>query len=126
MWPIRNAGGSNPETGVSAVAATAIAAGKLVYINGSGQMALADATAEGKEVVGFTKTATLSGAVGTYFTVGVIPSQTGLTIGADQFMTTTPGLAGPVPSTTGNVAQKVGVATSATEIVFGIYTPITL
>lgn len=125
-WPVQASGGGGSDTGIACIAATAIAAGKLVYINASSQMALADATAEGKEAVGFTKEAVLSGAVGAYFTNGVIPSQTGLTPGTNYFLTTTPGLAGAAPSTTGNVVQKIGVATSSTEIVFAPAVPITL
>ncbi len=125
-WPVQASGGGGADTGIACVAATAIGAGKLVYINGSGQMALADATAEGKEAIGFTKEAVLSGAVGAYFTNGVMPSQTGLTPGNNYFLTTTPGLAGAAPSTAGNVLHRIGVAASSTEIVFAPTIPITL
>lgn len=125
-WPQKATGGGAVDNGTAAVASGAIPANALVYINGSGQMALADATAEGKEAVGFTKASTANGVVGAFFTSGTLTGQTGLTPGNAYFMTTTPGVPGAAPSTTGNVVQRIGTALSATDISFALSTPITL
>lgn len=122
-WPAEAAGAAVP---VSATTAAAIGAGKLIYIKANGQMDLADATAEGKEAVGFTTAAFGSGVTGQYYTSGQMTGQSGLTPGSRYFMTTTPGAAGAIPSTTGNVVLCAGTAASATVINFNIETPVTL
>lgn len=114
-------------TSRTAVASGAIAAHSLVYVKADGTLALADATAEGKEAVGFTALAYANGETATFYSEGSIMSGlAGLTPGSAYFMTTVPGVVGAAPGATGNVVQHVGTALSATELVFATYNPITL
>lgn len=112
----------------SAVASVALPARSLIYIKADGTVALADATAEGKEADGFISLPYDLGTTATYYTVGgTMGGLTGLTPGVDYFMGTTPGtLTSVVPTTTGNVVLKVGTALSTTQLLFKPETPITL
>lgn len=107
-----------------------LSAGDLINIHDvSGpRIRKADATAAGKEAHGFVLGAISSGASGTvYPEENVLSGLTGLTPGARQFLSTTPGArTDTAPSTAGNVAQIIGVALSTTEILFRPETPITL
>jgi hypothetical protein len=107
-----------------------LSAGDLVNIHDvtGARIRKADATTSGKEAHGFVLTAVTSGASGTvYPEENVLSGLTGLTPGARQFLSTTPGArTATAPSTAGNVAQVIGVALSATEIMFRPETPITL
>lgn len=123
-WPVRR--GSGGATAISAMTAVAIAAGDLIYITGAGEMDLADATAEGKEAVGYANAAFGSGVLGEYFNGGLMEGLAGLTPGNRYFMTTTPGAVGVIPTTTGNVVLCVGTAASATTLNFNLETPVTL
>lgn len=98
----------------------ALAAGDLVNIhNSSGaKVRKADATAAGKEAHGFVLSSFGSAASATVYFEGTITGLTGLTAG-NQFLATTPGTSDETPpNTSGNVIQKVGVATSATTLNF--------
>lgn len=119
------------QNSVSATASEALAAGDLVNLwNNAGAIAArkADATAEGKEVSGFVKTAVANGAAATVFTPGnVITGLTGLTPGARQYLATTPGARTETPpAAAGNVVQMVGIAASATSLAFEPEEPVTL
>lgn len=87
----------------------------------------ADATAAGKLADGFVLDAvTAPAAVGVYFE-GTNTQVSGKTLGAVMFLQTTAGAAADtVPSTSGNVVQKVGKAISATAISFEPSLPVTL
>ena len=106
----------------SLVASEELSAGNLVNIwddAGVAKVRKADATAAGKEAVGFVLAGVTLGASATVYFDGTISGLTGLTIGSRQYLTTTAGAASPTaPSTTGNVVQYVGRAVSATEITF--------
>jgi hypothetical protein len=105
-----------------------LAAGDLVNVwNSSGaRIRKADASAAGKEAHGFVLAAVTSGASGTVYFEGNNAQVTGLTPGV-QFLSTTPGLAtATAPSGTGNVVQRVGFSTSATNLNFQTHLPIVL
>jgi hypothetical protein len=107
-----------------------IAAGDMVNIHNVGgpRIRKADAATAGKEAHGFVLGSITSGASGTvYPEENVLTGLTGLTPGARQFLSATAGLrTETAPSTSGQVAQIVGVALSATEMLFRPETPITI
>lgn len=106
----------------------ALAAGDYVNVwNSSGAKARkADATVQGKEVDGFVLASVLSGATATVYFEGTNTQVSGQTVGP-VYLQTTAGLGGAtVPSASGNVVQRIGVATSATEVNFERSEPVTL
>lgn len=113
------------------VASEALSAGDLVNIwNDSGveKVRKADASAEGKEAVGFVKASVLSSGTASVYFEGRITGKTGLTPGARQYLSaaTAGAVVETAPSAAGNVVQFVGVAVSATEIDFESSNPITV
>lgn len=124
MMPV----GITPET-ASLVTSENLAAGDFVNIWNNASVATArkaDATTAGKEAHGFVLAATTSPAAATVYLEGSNTAVTGKTPGV-QYLQTTAGTAGTtVPSLTGNVVQRLGVATSATSINFEPAQPITL
>lgn len=105
-----------------------LAAGDLVNIhNSSGaKVRKADATTAGKEAHGFVLAGVTSGQNATVYFEGSNTQVTGLTPGA-QFLSTSPGLAtATAPSGSGNVVQRVGVATAAASLNFEAGAPIVL
>ncbi len=115
---------------VIAVQATeAIAAGAWVNLYNSTGLRVrnADATTVGKEAHGFVIAAIASGATGNVYLEGLNTGVSGRTPGARQFLATTAGAGTETaPATSGNVAQVIGVATSATAVSFAPQLPITL
>lgn len=116
---------------VAAVATEALSANDLVNIydvSGTASCRKADATVEGKEVHGFVKASVANAATATIYTSGsTITGLSGLTAGARQFMATTAGArTATAPSAAGNVVQMIGVAASATSILFEPEEPITV
>lgn len=106
----------------------AIASGDLVNIwNSSGaKVRKADATVAGKEAHGFVLVGVGSGASAIVHFEGSNTAMAGLTPGV-QFLSTTAGTtSGTAPSTSGNVVQRVGFATSATTMNFQSGAPVTL
>lgn len=109
-------------------ASEALAAGDFVNVHNSGgaRVRKADATTAGKEAHGFVLAAFGSGANATVYFEGTNNQVTGLTPGP-VFLQTTAGVAGAtVPSATGNVVQRLGVAVSATEVNFEAGPAVTL
>lgn len=99
----------------------ALAAGDLVNVHPStgAKARKGDATATGKKAMGFVLASTGSGGTATVYFEGTITGLTGLTAGAEYFLSTTPGVPTATPPTgTGNVIQSIGVATSTTTINF--------
>lgn len=99
----------------------ALAAGDLVNIHAStgAKARKGDATAAGKKAVGFVLASVSSGASATVYFEGTITGLTGLTAGAEYFLGTTPGVPTATPPTSsGNVIQSIGYATSTTTINF--------
>ena len=79
----------------------------------------ADATTAGKEAHGFVLSAVTSGNNATVYVSGENTQLTGLTVGADQFLSTTAGgRTETAPTTATQVCQYIGVAYSATAMVF--------
>jgi hypothetical protein len=107
----------------------ALSAGDLVNIwsnIGTANARKADATTAGKEAHGFVLAAFASGASATVYFEGTNTQCSGLTPGR-QFLLTTAGKCGATaPSSSGNVVQIVGFATSATSLNFQSNSPITL
>lgn len=97
-----------------------LAAGDFVNVwNSSGaRVRKADAATAGKEAHGFVLSAVISGANATVYFEGTNTAVTGLTPGT-VFLAITAGVAtGTAPSATGNIVQRLGVATSATSVNF--------
>jgi hypothetical protein len=80
----------------------------------------ADATTNGKPAHGFVLGAVTSGTSATVYRISnTNTSLTGLTIGADYYLSTTAGgVTTTPPSTAGNIVQYLGRASSDTELVF--------
>ena len=113
------------------VASEALAAGDLVNIwndGGTEKVRKADATAEGKEAIGFVKASFASAATAVVYFEGRITGLSGLTPGARRYLSTASAgqVTASAPSSAGNVVQFVGVAVSATEIDFEPGEPITV
>lgn len=109
-------------------ASEALSAGDLVnFHNNAGTINMRKADADAaREANGFVLAAVLSGASGTvYPEENVISGLAGLTPGATQFLGTAAGArVEACPTGTGVLAQIVGVALSATEMLFRPETPI--
>lgn len=87
----------------------------------------ADATSAGKEADGFVSSSVTSGNSATVVLDGTLSGLSGLTIGAEYFLSTTGGaITATAPSSTNNVYQSVGKAKSATELIFERGEPITI
>jgi len=105
-----------------------LAAGDFVNIWDStgAKVRKADATTSGKEAHGFVLAAFTHPTTATVYFEGTNTGVTGKTPGV-QFLQTTAGTSGSTaPSASGNVVQKLGVATSATAINFEPQQPIVL
>lgn len=113
--------GITPES-KSVIASEALSAGNMinVYSNaGTLNARKADATAAGKEANGFVLAGVSSLAAATVFFEGTNTQLSGLTVGSRYFLDTTAGAVTTTPpAASGNVAQYIGVALSATEISF--------
>lgn len=118
------AGGGS--AGITAPAYEELLTGQLVYIRSDGQLALADATTEGKEAVGFCNHDYSQGHQATFYNQGVVEGLSGLVPGRSYFLGLTPGSLGAFPISTGNVIQGVGVALSSSQLIFYLSPPITL
>lgn len=109
-------------------ASETLAAGDLVNVHNSGgaRVRKADASTAGKEAHGFVLAGVTSGANATVYFEGNNGQVTGLTPGV-AYLSTTPGLAtNTPPSASGNVVQRVGLASAATSLNFESSPPITL
>jgi hypothetical protein len=99
-----------------------LAAGDFVNIwNSTGaKVRKADATVSGKQAMGFVLAAVTSPANATVYRISQNNTQlTGMTPGVEQFLATTAGgRTETPPSGSGNVVQSLGVAKSATELIF--------
>lgn len=99
-----------------------LSAGDFVNIwnnAGAANARKADATAVGKEAIGFVLSAVTSGQNATVFHEGADTSLTGLTAGSRYYLSTTPGAATTTPpDAAGNVLQFLGTAVSTTKLVY--------
>jgi len=120
--------GIGPDT-ASILTSEALAAGDLVnvYNNaGTANVRKADATTSGKEANGFVLAAFGSAVMASVYFEGSNTSVTGLTPGPQFLATTAGGSTVTAPSASGNVVQRVGLATSATSLNFEGGVPIVL
>lgn len=101
-----------------ATANGAIAAKDFVYFEAAGTIAVADNGDAGTAAHGYAPSAINDAEAGDVYFDGIIPGFTGLTIGAGQFLGTGGDIveSGSLPTGTGDIVQKVGVAVSATEV----------
>ena len=111
------------------MASEALAAGDFVNVwndTGAFKVRKADATTAGKDAHGFVLDAVSSGNPATVYFEGTNTQVTGQTPG-NVFLQTTAGSGGStVPSSSGNVVQQIGIATSATSVNFERGTPVVL
>lgn len=112
-------------------ASETLAANDLVSVwndAGTAKVRKADGTTTGKEVHGFVKAGVASGANATVYLPGnSMTGLTGLTPGARQYLSTSPGLLTETPlEANGNISQLVGIALTATEVAFEPEEPITV
>lgn len=120
--------GVGPDT-ITATTSEALAAGDLVnfHVSTGTKVRKADATTAGKEAQGYVLAAFGAAAVATVYLEGTITGLAGLTAGARQFLATTAGARTETPpSATGQTAQMIGWAVSATELSFEPQVPILL
>lgn len=97
-----------------------------IYHTPAARMRLADATAYGKEAMGFVTEVVLTGATSRVYASGNNTLVTGLVPGP-QFLSTAPGLATHIsPASSGNIVQRVGFASRATNLNFQSHPPVTL
>lgn len=113
----------------SIVASEALSAGDIVNIwndAGTRKARKADAS-NGRIAHGFVISSVSNAANATVYLSGNITGLTGLTIGANYFLSSTPGtFTTTPPSTAGQTIQMVGYAVSTTTINFRPLTPITI
>lgn len=106
----------------SVQASESLSAGDWVNVHdvaGAFRVRKADASAAGKQAVGFVLAGVASGAQATIFGEGTNNQVTGQTPGAVYLSATTPGAGTATPpSGTGKVVQRVGTAMSATTVNF--------
>lgn len=111
---------------ISATAGEALSAGDFVYISGTGTVLKADATTPAKAARGYVVAAVSNAATATVFFDDSNGVLTGLTAGATYYLSSTPGGYTTTPTTTtGQIVQELGFATSATSMHVNIQEPIT-
>lgn len=113
---------SNRAPSYELIASEALSAGNLINVHASSgaKIRKANATATGKRADGFILAAIANGASGrAYLGPGLITGLSSLTPGAIYYLDTTGGgITATAPSAAGNVVQEVGIALSATELLF--------
>lgn len=121
--------GVGPDT-ASIVTSENLAAGDLVNVYNNGGVATArkaDASAAGKEALGFVLSAVTSPAAAVVYGAGNNSGVSGLTPGAQYLSASTPGRAtSTAPTGSAQVVQRVGVATAAGNLNFEFQVPVTL
>lgn len=103
--------------------------GDLVNVyNVTGTLKARKADASGgraKKAIGFVKESVTANNTATIYLDGTISGLTGLTIGADYYLSATAGtVTTTIPTTSNYIAQYVGIAKSATELIFEYTHPI--
>lgn len=105
----------------SVTASETLAAGDFVNVfddSGAAKVRKADATTAGKEAHGFVLAAVSSAAPATVYFEGTNTQVTGMTAGPVFLGTTAGAGTATAPSGSGNIVQRIGVATSATTVNF--------
>lgn len=111
------------------VASEALAAGDFVNVwndAGAFKVRKADATTAGKEAHGFVLAAVASAGTAMVYFEGTNTQVSGQTPGIVHLQTTAGQGGATVPSASGNVVQRLGVAVSATAVSFEAQPPVTL
>jgi hypothetical protein len=112
---------------VIVVAAEALAANDIVSLDNTGKAVKAVSTSTSKTAMGFVKAAVAASANAEVFFGGINGGYTGLTPGADVFLSNTAGL--PKSTTpvagTDTYSQVIGTALTANTILFEIGTLVT-
>jgi hypothetical protein len=114
---------------IAVIASEALAAGDFVNIWNATTAAArkADASVAGKEAHGFVLAAVLSSGTATVYFVGTNTQVTAAVPGVVFLSATAPGTTTAIaPAASGNVVQRIGVATSATSINFTPFLPVVL
>jgi hypothetical protein len=116
---------------IDLTASAAFAGGEFCNIHASGGAAKirkADATDDTKPVNGFVPAAILSGATGTMIAPGArLTGLSGLAPGSTYYLDASPGaITVTPPAAAGNLVQEVGVALSATDLLFNPKPGVTL
>lgn len=110
---------------ISGTTGEALSAGDFVYFSGTGTVLKADATAIAKQARGYVNSSVTSGATATVFFDDTNTGLTGLTAGATYYLGTTAGGITTTPTTTtGQIVQEIGFATSETSLRVNIQEPI--
>lgn len=121
--------GVGPQT-ASIVSSENLSAGDLVNVwddSGTPKVRKADATAVGKQADGFVLAGVTAPAAATVYFNGTLTGLAGMTGGARQYLSTTPGArTATAPSSAGNVVQYIGKAISSSAIAFNPLDPIEL
>lgn len=120
-----------PGVGVEVLSLTAsenLSAGDLINVwndSGTEKARKADAS-NAYRAHGFVQGAVTSGQTASVYTDGKITGLTSLTRGATYYLATTAGgITTTIPTTATHIAQEVGFASSATELVFNPGAPVT-
>lgn len=114
--------GVGPNT-VNLTAGETVAAGDLIYLDGTSQVFKADANDPAKQAAGYVLSGITASATGdVFFGSGINTGMSGLTPGAQYFLSeVTPGgvvLVGALPTGSGDIVQPVGHAIDATTLSF--------
>ena len=117
---------SGPGVLTATAGSTSIPANAMIYIDAAGLIQLADNSTP-KKATGFAPLAISSTVVG-QVVMGNGPNAglSGLSVGDDYFLSTAGTVTSTLPSTTGYIVQKVGVAVSATELQVLLQPPVVL
>jgi hypothetical protein len=109
-------------------ASEALSAGDFVNVwndAGTAKVRKADAS-NGRRADGFVLAAVTSGNPATVYTADENTGLSGMTIGARQYLGTSGARTETVPTTAGHIVQYLGVARSATALVYEVAEPVTL
>lgn len=110
-------------------ASEALSAGDFVNVfndGGTAKMRKADATTAGKEAHGFVTESIASAAAGTCYFEGNNGQVSGLTAGVQYLSATAGSSTSTPPSGSGNIVQRIGVASGATNLNFEAQMPVVL
>ena len=97
-----------------------------VWNSGGSRVRRANASAAGKPASGYILASVASGDMATVYFAGTLTGLSGLTPGIAYLDTSAGQVTSTAPSTSGQVVQSVGIATSASTLVFNPGTPTTL
>lgn len=111
---------------VSATAGEALSAGDFIYFNATGGILKADATSPAKAARGYVLAAVPNATVGVVYFDESNSSLAALTPGSEYYLSVTAGGVTVTPTiVAGQIAQSLGIATSATSLHVNIGRPVT-